>query len=81
MAFSLCYYYRTEMVIYLQERLPNGTVRKVSASLLHKALCQSNVSTQLKNAGVEQIIPKASMSAEALQYYLDTPPAGMCVSV
>lgn len=68
--------HRTEMVIYVQDRLPNGSVKKVQASLLHKALCQGNVSTQLKNAGVEQAIPKASMSESALQYYLDTPPSG-----
>ncbi|XP_067948334.1 nucleoporin p54-like [Watersipora subatra] len=68
---------KTEMVIYVQERLPNGSVRKVSAAQLHKALCQGNVSTQLKTAGVEQAIPKASMSASALKYYLETPPAGL----
>ena len=66
------------MVIYIQERLPNGHVWKASASQLHSALCQANVSTQLKNAGVEQVIPKSSMSETALKYYLDTPPAGTC---
>lgn len=67
---------RTELVIYVQERLPNGTVKRVAASLLHKALCQANISTQLKNSGVQQVVPKASMSSEALKYYLDTPPSG-----
>lgn len=68
---------RTEMVIYLQERLPNGTVKRILASTLHKFLCQAQYANPLKTGGVLQIIPKASMSADALKYYLDTPPAGI----
>ena len=67
--------YRTELVVYLQEKLPNSTIKRVPASTLYQNM--KSVSQQLQAKQVIQCVPKASMSEIQLQNYLKTPPAGL----
>ena len=67
--------YRTELVVYLQEKLPNSTIKRVPASTLYQNM--KSVSQQLQAKQVIQCVPKASMSEVQLQNYLKTPPAGL----
>ena len=67
--------FRTELVVYLQEKLPNSTIKRVPASTLYQNM--KSVSQQLQAKQVIQCVPKASMSEIQLQNYLKTPPAGL----
>ena len=67
--------FRTELVVYLQEKLPNSTIKRVPASTLYQNM--KSVSQQLEAKQVIQCVPKASMSEIQLQNYLKTPPAGL----
>ena len=63
----------TELVISLTEQQQGGS-RKVPASELHSFLMGQ--ATQLKNIGVEMVVPKLSFSKADIATYLDSPPAG-----
>lgn len=64
----------TELVISLTEQQQGGS-RKVPASELHSFLMGQ--ATQLKNIGVEMVVPKLSFSKADIATYLDSPPAGI----
>ena len=68
---------RTEMQLYIQERLPTGTTRRVPASDVYSALTSPMPANQLKTQlSVVNVLPKTAMNREQLKNYLATPPAG-----
>jgi len=68
---------RTEMMLYLQERSPTGTTRRIPASDVYKVVTSNaNIKQQLSNLCVENLITKLAFDQEQLQQYLDNPPAG-----
>jgi nuclear pore complex protein Nup54 len=70
-------YSRAELIIYIMERQPIGTTRRIPAMELNGFLIQSNIATQLQSQlAIETVIPKMGFSEEQLKQYLDTPPAG-----
>ena len=66
------------MILYLQERSPTGTARRVPASDVYKAITSNaSIKQQLNNLCIENLITKLAFDQEQLQQYLDNPPAGM----
>ncbi|KAK2149457.1 hypothetical protein LSH36_451g01007 [Paralvinella palmiformis] len=69
---------KTEMMLYLQERSPTGTTRRIPASDVYKVVTSNaNIKQQLSNLCVENLITKLAFDQEQLQQYLDNPPAGI----
>ncbi|XP_064637552.1 nucleoporin p54-like [Lineus longissimus] len=69
---------KAELIIYVLERHPIGTTRRIPATELNSFLIQSNIASQLQSQlAVETVIPKMGFSEEQLKQYLDTPPAGI----
>jgi len=64
----------TEVVVSVTES-NNGQSRKVPAQDLNTFL--NSQATQLKNMGVEMVIPKLSFSKSDIAAYLDAPPSGI----
>lgn len=71
--FVLC---RTEVIIYLVERSPNGTSKRVSATTLFNVMEQANIKTQLQHLGVILSVPRTALSPAQLKQLLENPPAG-----
>ena len=66
------------MILYLQERSPTGTARRIPASDVYKAVTSNmSIKQQLSTLCVENLITKLAFDKEQLQQYLDNPPAGM----
>lgn len=68
---------RSEVVMYVVERHPNGSSRTIPATDVFTHLNQNNIKTQLQSIGVVNILMKTSMSSTQLQQYLDNPPVGI----
>lgn len=68
---------RSEIVMYVVERHPNGSSRTVPAIDVFKHLNQANIKAQLEATGIVNILMKTSMSASQLQQYLENPPVGI----
>ncbi|XP_043195038.1 nucleoporin p54-like isoform X2 [Amphibalanus amphitrite] len=68
---------KTEIQIYVQERSPNGSVRRVPASDLCSHLSAPAQRSQLAAVALDQLHALVAPSAEQLQLYLDNPPAGI----
>lgn len=65
------------MQMYIQERLANGTTRKVPANDVYGALTSPMSANQLKTQlSVINVLPKTAMSKDQLKNYLAIPPAG-----
>jgi len=64
----------TDVVVTVTEN-NNGQARKVPAQDLHNFL--NTQATQLKNMGVEMVVPKLSFSKNDISQYLESPPSGI----
>jgi len=64
----------TEVVVTVTES-NNGQTRKVPAQDLHNFM--NTTATQLKNMGVEMVVPKLSFTKNDISQYLENPPSGI----
>lgn len=69
-------YLRTEVIIYLVERSPNGTSKRIPATTLSTFLEQNNVKTQLSQLGVLMSVTRTELSPAQLKQLLQNAPAG-----
>ncbi|KAM4810154.1 nucleoporin p54 isoform 1-T1 [Rhinophrynus dorsalis] len=67
----------TEVVIYIIERSPNGTSRRVPATTLHSYFEQANIKTSLLQLGVTVTMVRTELSPAQLKQLLQNPPAGV----
>ncbi|XP_070552255.1 nuclear pore complex protein Nup54-like [Ptychodera flava] len=67
---------KTEVLIYVQERLPTGATKRVTATDLNNFLNQATSKTQLTSLGVENTVAKTELTDAQLKQYLDNPPSG-----
>lgn len=67
---------RTEVMIYVVERSPNGTSKRVPASTLFNYMEQANVKNQLQQLGVMMSVTRTALSHAQLKQLLQNPPAG-----
>jgi nuclear pore complex protein Nup54 len=74
---KLVIFSRTEVVIYVVERSPNGTSRRVPATTLHAHFEQANIKTQLQQLGVTLSMTRTELSPAQIKQLLQNPPAGM----
>lgn len=68
---------RTEVIIYVVERSPNGTSRRVPATTLHAHFEQANIKSSLQQLGVGRSMPKTELSPAQAKQLLQNPPAGL----
>ncbi|XP_050960884.1 nucleoporin p54 isoform X3 [Labeo rohita] len=68
---------QTEMIIYLVERSPNGTSKRVPASTLYSYMEQMNVKSQLQQLGVIMAVSRTALTPAQLKQLLHNPPAGV----
>lgn len=79
--YAICIF-RTELVIYVLERPPQGPAKRIPARELCAFLQQQMQWSQLTTLlSAESIAPKMGWSPEQIKEYLDTPPAGESQSV
>ncbi|KFV02912.1 Nuclear pore complex protein Nup54, partial [Tauraco erythrolophus] len=67
---------QTEVTIYVVERSPNGTSRRVPATTLHAHLDQANIKSSLQQLGVSLSMTRMELSPAQLKQHLQNPPAG-----
>ncbi|KAF4077167.1 hypothetical protein AMELA_G00204980 [Ameiurus melas] len=68
---------QTEVMIYVVERSPNGTSKRVPASTLFNYMEQANVKNQLQQLGVMMSVTRTALSHAQLKQLLQNPPAGV----
>ncbi|XP_062991708.1 nucleoporin p54 isoform X2 [Elgaria multicarinata webbii] len=68
---------QTEVVIYVVERSPNGTSRRVPATTLYAHFEQANIKTQLQQLGVAATMTRTEFSPAEVKQLLQHPPAGV----
>ncbi|XP_017348596.1 nucleoporin p54 isoform X1 [Ictalurus punctatus] len=68
---------QTEVMIYVVERSPNGTSKRVPASTLFSYMEQANVKNQLQQLGVMMSVTRTALSHAQLKQLLQNPPAGV----
>ncbi|XP_049565343.1 nucleoporin p54 isoform X2 [Orcinus orca] len=68
---------QTEVVIYVVERSPNGTSRRVPATTLYAHFEQTNIKTQLQQLGVTLSMTRTELSPAQIKQLLQNPPAGV----
>ncbi|XP_047661326.1 nucleoporin p54 isoform X2 [Tachysurus fulvidraco] len=68
---------QTEVIIYVVERSPNGTSKRVPASTLFSYVEQINIKSQLQQLGVLMSVPRTALSPAQLKQVLQNPPAGV----
>uniref|UniRef100_A0AAR2IJX6 54 kDa nucleoporin n=1 Tax=Pygocentrus nattereri TaxID=42514 RepID=A0AAR2IJX6_PYGNA len=68
---------QTEVIIYVVERSPNGTSKRVPATTLFNYVEQTNVKGQLQQLGVTMSVTRTSLSPAQLKQLLQNPPAGV----
>ncbi|XP_043090212.1 nucleoporin p54 isoform X2 [Puntigrus tetrazona] len=68
---------QTEMIIYLVERSPNGTSKRVPASTLYSYMEQLNVKSALQQLGVLMAVSRTALTPAQLKQLLQNPPAGV----
>lgn len=71
--------HRTEVIIYVVERSPNGTSKRIPATTLFSYLEQANVKVQLSQIGVAMSVTRTELSPAQLKQLLQNAPAGKCV--
>ncbi|KAG8593438.1 hypothetical protein GDO81_000829 [Engystomops pustulosus] len=67
---------QTEVIIYVVERSPNGTSRRVPATALNNHFEQANVKSNLQQLGVTLTIARTELSPAQIKQLLQNPPAG-----
>ncbi|XP_072261605.1 nucleoporin p54 isoform X2 [Pyxicephalus adspersus] len=68
---------QTEVVIYVVERSPNGTSRRVPSSSLQGYFEQSNVKANLQQLGVTLTMARIELSPAQIKQLLQNPPTGV----
>uniref|UniRef100_I3JL63 54 kDa nucleoporin n=2 Tax=Oreochromis TaxID=8139 RepID=I3JL63_ORENI len=68
---------QTEVIIYLVERSPNGTSKRIPASTLFSYLEQTNIKAQLTQIGVAMSVTRTELSPAQLKQLLQNAPAGV----
>nr|XP_004472637.1 nucleoporin p54 isoform X1 [Dasypus novemcinctus] len=68
---------QTEVVIYVVERSPNGTSRRVPTTTLYAHFEQANIKTQLQQLGVTLSMTRTELSPAQIKQLLQNPPAGV----
>ncbi|XP_056424680.1 nucleoporin p54 isoform X2 [Hyla sarda] len=68
---------QTEVIIYVVERSPNGTSRRVPATVLNNHFEQANVKSNLQQLGVILTIARTELSPTQIKQLLQNPPAGV----
>ncbi|XP_051962001.1 nucleoporin p54-like [Xyrauchen texanus] len=68
---------QTEVIVYLVERSPNGTSKRVPASTLFNFMEQMNVKSQLQQLSVFMTVSRTSLTPAQLKQLLHNPPAGV----
>lgn len=66
------------MIIYVVERSPNGTSKRIPATTLFSYLEQANVKVQLTQLGVLMSVTRTELSPAQLKQLLQNAPAGLC---
>lgn len=78
---SFLYLCRTEVIIYLVERSPNGMSKRIPATTLFSYLEQGNIKAQLTQIGVVMSATRAELSPAQLKQLLQNAPAGQRTDV
>ncbi|KAJ8402136.1 hypothetical protein AAFF_G00373710 [Aldrovandia affinis] len=65
---------QTEVVIYVVERSPNGTSKRIPATTLYSYVEQMNVKAQLQQLGVVMSVTLTELSPTQLKQLLQNPP-------
>ncbi|XP_018409077.1 PREDICTED: nucleoporin p54 isoform X2 [Nanorana parkeri] len=68
---------QVEVVIYVVERSPNGTSRRVPSSSLQGYFEQANVKANLQQLGVALTMARTELSPTQIKQLLQNPPAGV----
>ncbi|XP_071378228.1 nucleoporin p54 isoform X3 [Centroberyx affinis] len=68
---------QTEVIIYVVERSPNGTSKRIPASTLFGYVEQANVKVQLAQLGVIMSVTRTELSPAQLKQLLQNAPAGV----
>lgn len=66
------------MIIYVVERSPNGTSKRIPATTLFSYLEQNNIKVQLTQIGVAMSVTRTELSPAQLKQLLQNAPAGEC---
>lgn len=67
---------RTEVIVYVVERSPNGTSKRIPATTLFSYLEQANIKAQLTQIGVAMSVTRTELSPAQLKHLLQNAPAG-----
>ncbi|KAM7392692.1 hypothetical protein PAMA_007692 [Pampus argenteus] len=68
---------QTEVIIYVVERSPNGTSKRIPATTLFSYLEQANIKVQLTQLGVAMSVTRTELSPAQLKQLLQNAPAGV----
>ncbi|NXJ80468.1 NUP54 protein, partial [Trogon melanurus] len=68
---------QTEVIVYVVERSPNGTSRRVPATTLYAHFEQANIKTSLQQLGVSLSMARTELSPAQVKQLLQNPPAGV----
>ncbi|XP_030004164.1 nucleoporin p54 isoform X3 [Sphaeramia orbicularis] len=68
---------QTEVIVYVVERSPNGTSKRIPATTLFGYLEQANIKVQLTQLGVAMSITRTELSPAQLKQLLQNAPAGV----
>ncbi|XP_009639815.2 nucleoporin p54 [Egretta garzetta] len=68
---------QTEVIIYVVERSPNGTSRRVPATTLSAHFEQANIKSSLQQLGVSLSMTRTELSPAQVKQLLQNPPAGV----
>ncbi|XP_035809026.2 nucleoporin p54 isoform X1 [Amphiprion ocellaris] len=68
---------QTEVIIYVVERSPNGTSKRIPATTLFSYLEQTNIKVQLTQIGVAMSVTRTELSPTQLKQLLQNAPAGV----
>ncbi|XP_057675765.1 nucleoporin p54 isoform X1 [Corythoichthys intestinalis] len=68
---------QTEVIIYVVERSPNGTSKRIPASTLFTYLEQASVKVQLTQLGVAMSVTRTELTPAQLKQLLQNAPAGV----
>ncbi|KAE8284953.1 Nucleoporin p54 54 kDa nucleoporin [Larimichthys crocea] len=68
---------QTEVIVYVVERSPNGTSKRIPATTLFSYLEQANIKAQLTQIGVAMSVTRTELSPAQLKHLLQNAPAGV----
>ncbi|XP_059214332.1 nucleoporin p54 [Centropristis striata] len=68
---------QTEVIVYVVERSPNGTSKRIPATTLFSYLEQANIKVQLTQIGVAMSVTRTELTPAQLKQLLQNAPAGV----